>query len=321
MNKGIAVAGTILLDKINEISKYPESGELTQIKGVSKAVGGLVPNVGIDLKVMDKDLPVYAVGLIGRDGDGEYLKSTLKDYGLNVDFLRETDKAYTSFSDVMSITGGQRTFFTYAGACAEFGVDDFDFENLKVDMLHLGYFLLLDKVDNGDGEKVLKKAKEYGIKTSIDLVSENSDRYKQVLPCLKYVDNLIINEVEAGNITGITPTAENLEEICKTLKAQGVIDRVIIHLPDMGVCLSNKGYTVVASLDLPNGYVKGSTGAGDAFCAGALLGIYKGWDDEKILSFASCSAAASLSKPDAVSGMTTEEQVKDLEKIYKRKSL
>ena len=109
------------------------------------------------------------------------------------------------------------------------------------------------------------------------------------------------------------------EDICKALKAQGVIDRVIIHLPDMGVCLSDNGYTVVASLDLPKGYVKGSTGAGDAFCAGALLGIYKGWDDEKILSFASCSAAASLSKPDAVSGMTTEEEVYNLSKIYKRK--
>ena len=319
--KGIAVAGTVLLDKINEISKYPNSGELTKINGVSKAVGGLVPNVGVDLKIMDKDLPVYAVGLIGNDGDGKFIKDTLKGYGLNVDFLVETEKAYTSFSDVMSITGGQRTFFTYAGACAEFGVDEIDFENLKVDMLHLGYFLLLDKIDNGDGIKILEKAKKYGLKTSIDLVSENSDRYKQVLPCLKYVDNLIINEVEAGKMLGIDPSADKIKDICYALKDQGVIDRVIIHMPNKGVCLSKDGYTEVNSLELPNGYIKGSTGAGDAFCAGALLGIYKGWSDKEILSFASCSAAASLSKPDAVSGMMEEKEVKNLEKIYKRKSL
>ena len=92
-------------------------------------------------------------------------------------------------------------------------------------------------------------------------------------------------------------------------------------MPNKGVCLSKDGYTEVNSLELPNGYIKGSTGAGDAFCAGALLGIYKGWSDKEILSFASCSAAASLSKPDAVSGMMEEKEVKNLEKIYKRKSL
>ena len=47
---GIAVAGTILLDKINEISAYPQCGELTKIQNVSFAVGGCVPNVAIDLK-------------------------------------------------------------------------------------------------------------------------------------------------------------------------------------------------------------------------------------------------------------------------------
>ena len=50
MKKGIAVAGSILVDKINLIVAYPKVGELTQIQNISKAVGGCVPNVGIDLK-------------------------------------------------------------------------------------------------------------------------------------------------------------------------------------------------------------------------------------------------------------------------------
>ena len=37
---GIAVAGSVLVDKINEIKAYPQSGELTQIVGLEKAVGG-----------------------------------------------------------------------------------------------------------------------------------------------------------------------------------------------------------------------------------------------------------------------------------------
>ena len=50
VRKGIAVAGSILVDKINEIRAYPQSGELTQIVNLEKSVGGCVPNVALDLK-------------------------------------------------------------------------------------------------------------------------------------------------------------------------------------------------------------------------------------------------------------------------------
>ena len=319
MGKGIAVAGSVLVDKINQITEYPKAGELTQIKGISRAVGGLVPNVGIDLKKIDCKLNVYACGKIGKDEEGEFVKSELSGYGLNVNGLIEHDFEKTSFTDVMSVMGGERTFFTYAGASAVFGADDIDFDKTDVDMLHLGYFLLLDKVDNGDGLKILKKAKEKGIKTSIDLVSENSDRYNLVLPCLKYTDNLIVNEIEAGKLAGIKPEKENIRKIAETLKESGVKERVIIHLPEFGACLSDSGFTVVPSFDLPKGYIKGSTGAGDAFCAGALYGIYNGYSDREILEFASMCAAVSLRVPDAVSAMVDEKHIREICKKMDRK--
>ncbi len=135
---GIAVAGSLLVDKINEIVAFPTEGELTQIRSVSRAGGGLVPNVGIDIRRLDSTVDVYAVGKIGRDADGAFLKSLLADNGLNISGIRESDVP-TSFTDVMSIPGGQRTFFTYAGACADFGADDIDFSSLPVSMIHLGY--------------------------------------------------------------------------------------------------------------------------------------------------------------------------------------
>ena len=70
MKSGIAVAGTILVDSINEISAYPEKGELTKIHSVEKAVGGCVPNVAIDLKRLSPSLPVKAIGKIGDDENG-----------------------------------------------------------------------------------------------------------------------------------------------------------------------------------------------------------------------------------------------------------
>ena len=156
MKNGIAIAGSILVDNINEISAYPQAGELTKIKSVQKSVGGCVSNVAIDLKRICPDLTVKAVGKIGADENGEYVKEVLSKNGVEIENISVGgDK--TSFTEVMSVTGGQRTFFTYAGASAEFGVDDVDFDALGVEMFHLGYFLLLQKMDDGDGDKTLKK--------------------------------------------------------------------------------------------------------------------------------------------------------------------
>ena len=308
---GIAVAGTILVDKLNEIGAYPASGELTKILSVSRAVGGAVPNVGIDIKRVDPSIPVFAVGKIGNDSEGDFLVETLENNGVDASSLVRGDMP-TSFTDVMSIVGGQRTFFTFPGACADFGFDDVNFENLDVKMLHLGYFLLLDKVDGGDGEKILKAAQKRGIKTSIDLVSENSDRYHIVKDCLKYTDNVIINELEAGMIAGIEPCHKNLEKIARALKDMGVSERVIIHMPETGVCLSDNGFFELPSWELPKGFIKGKTGAGDAFCAGALIGIYRGLDEMGILTLAQKTATASLSSADAIGGMVSEAEIDEM---------
>lgn len=319
MKNGIIIAGNILVDKINQIKKFPNSGELTKIYSLSNAVGGCVPNDAIDIKVIEPNIKVYASGKIGADEDGEFVLEELKKFNIDATNIEVSDDEKTSFTFVLSIIGGERTLLTYPGASATFGYSNIDFENCNARMLHLGYFLLLDKVDNGDGLKILKKAKECGIKTSIDLVSENSDRYSLVVPCLPYVDNLIVNEIESGSIVGIKANRSNLKEIAEKLMAMGVKERVIIHMPEKGICLSKYGYTEVNSFDLPKDYIKGATGAGDAFCSGALIGIYKGYSDQEILEFASMCSAVSLRSPDAVSGMMDEKRIREFCKQFKRK--
>lgn len=133
---GIAVAGSVLVDKINEIKAYPQSGELTQIVGLEKAVGGCVPNVALDLKKICPEMNVKAIGKIGNDEEGAYVSEVLSQGGVDVTGFIVDDSAKTSFTEVMSVINGQRTFFTYPGTSADFGIDDIDFENLDVKILH-----------------------------------------------------------------------------------------------------------------------------------------------------------------------------------------
>ena len=98
--KGIAVAGSILVDKINEISAYPQCGELAKIHSVSLAAGGCVPNVAIDLKKISSETDVFALGKIGNDSEGKFLTEILNENGVDVSGILIDETKKTTFTDV-----------------------------------------------------------------------------------------------------------------------------------------------------------------------------------------------------------------------------
>lgn len=318
MKKGIFVAGSIIVDNIATILKYPNNGELTKILSLEKSIGGLVSNVAIDLKRIDENLRICAGGKISNDENGKFVLEVLKKEKIDISNVVVSNEDKTSFSNIASEINGNRTFFNYPGSSSIYSYDDIDFNNLDCEMIHLGYFLLLDKIDNGDGIKILKKCNELGIKTSIDLVSENSDRYSSIKPVLKYVDNLIINEIEASKIADIKLNDFNIREVMEKLKSFGVRDKVIVHKTNASFLFDGDEFVSLPSLDLDKKDIKGTTGAGDAFCAGALYGIYFGYKNKDILDFASKVAAISLTHSDATSGVISKDEILDKYKNAKR---
>lgn len=299
----VVAAGSILVDKINEIGAYPKAGELTQIRALAQVPGGLVPNAGCDIRILDPGIPVSAFGAVGDDDLGRFAVAELARRGLDTAGV-VVKRGATSFTDVMSVAGGERTFFTYPGASADWGYDDFPFDRVQAgDIVLLGYFLLLAKIDAGDGLRILEELKRRGVETAIDLVSENSDRYGLVRAVLPSVDHLIVNETEAARIAGLPATAD-LKAVARALLGLGVQKRVVIHSPATGVSLLKDGtWTEVPSCDLPSGFIKGKTGAGDAFCAGALVGIYRGLSEAEILACGATAAVGALSACGATDGM------------------
>jgi sugar/nucleoside kinase (ribokinase family) len=301
MSNKIIVAGSILVDRIQTIDAYPHAGELVQIRGMNRVAGGLVPNTGRDLKLLDPSLSVLAVGKIGDDADGAFVREELAAGGLELALSVSKTEA-TSFTNVMSVPGGERTFFTYPGASASWGYADFPFDRVNPgDIVLLGYFLLLAQVDAGDGVKILRELKRRGAKTAIDLVTENSDRYALVRACLPYVDNLIVNEIEAARLVGHEGPSCAL---AKELLDLGVNERVVIHEPTKGTSVRKDGTcAVLPSFRLSEGFIKDKTGAGDAYCAGALTGIFRGLSDAEILRRGRLAAAGALSSCGATAGV------------------
>ena len=305
-----------MVDEINILEEYPKEGRLTHIDSVSCSVGGLVPNVGIDIKRLDPTMPVYALGKVGNDDKADYLLNRLFENGIDVSGIKTSSVYGTGFTQVMSVIGGERTFFTYAGANADFGFGDIDFDSINEKLFHLGYFMLLEKVDNGDGEKILKELKKRGIKTSIDFVSSTKNDYRKVLPCLEYVDYLIVNELEAAGLCETDET--DIRTLAERLKQKGVCEGVIIHKEDRACYLGNRYYELNA-LVAPKNLFKGKTGAGDAFCAGCLFEICSDSTPEKILETGIRAAAASVTETSATDGVRTKKEIYELTQNFKRR--
>ena len=130
-------------------------------------------------------------------------------------------------------------------------------------------------------------------------------------PALKYTDYCIINELEAQATTGVELTdalgrliRENLPTALKRMKALGVSTWAVIHSPEGGFGLDEQDrYVAIDSLKLPEGYIKGSVGAGDAFCAGALYAAWKEMTLAEAIELGTAAAACSLSQPGGTEGM------------------
>jgi sugar/nucleoside kinase (ribokinase family) len=162
------------------------------------------------------------------------------------------------------------------------------------------------------------------IRTSIDLVSEDSDRFRQIVPpALKYTDYCIINDWEAEKLAGIPLrvggklVTKNLKKIGQSILACGVRDLVVIHFPEGAYLLSQGGVELLQpSLELPEDYIVGSTGAGDSFCAGILYGLYQGWNHDKTLRFANCAGGMNLSDLTTTGGIKSWQEVLRMEERF-----
>lgn len=325
MRKGIAIAGNILVDYVKLTDTYPAPGMLANISGASRAVGGCVPNTIMDLAKMGLDIPLTALGRIGNDEAGRYVEKQMRDSGVNTAGLVLSQSAATSFSDAFCAADtGERTFFHYRGANAEFSPADLDLDHLSCALLHVGYLLLLDRFDQKDDQygtvmaRFLHDAQARGMMTSIDAVSDGRGRFREtILPALRYCDYAIMNEIEGCAMANLPPRKAdgrlNIENIRQTLHRfmdAGVRQMAVLHSPMAAFSMDkDRHFTLSPSFKLPDGYIKGSVGAGDAFAAGCLAGIVQGMDAQSMLSLGAAAAAANLSAADSVSGMKPYPQL------------
>jgi len=273
---GVLCAGTVLVDVAKVIDAYPALDHLATIEEVSLSTGGPGLNMAVDLRMLGAAFPIGVLGAVGDDEHAAFILAECVRLGIDTTGVRKLAGAVTSFTDGMiERDGGRRTFFHHSGANALFDASGADLGGARI--LHAGapgIHPVMDRATPGGGNgwsALLRRAQAAGLHTNLEMVS--------------------------------------LEAMALSLIEQGVSVLAVVHFPAGCVAAAPGGRTWrQGSVRLPREQVRSTTGAGDAFAAGVILGLHEGWPAERCLRLAVASAAACVRSPNTSDGIKPADQ-------------
>jgi sugar/nucleoside kinase (ribokinase family) len=197
---------------------------------------------------------------------------------------------------------GERPALHTPGATASLTRADVDLDTIATaDVLHVGGPDVLGRFAGEPLRGVLELARSRGVTTTMDVLTPgDAVAWTRLQPLLPYVQYLLPNEEQLGQLTGCA----DLTEAARAVLALGPA-AVLVSRGAQGSALITAG----RRLDYPAfpAQVVDTTGCGDACSAGFITGLLRGWAIEDAAWLA--MAAASL----VVSGLGSDAGIVDLE--------
>ncbi len=322
---GVLCAGTIVVDFGKVIDTYPALDGLAAIEQVSMSTGGGALNMAVDLRLLGASFPVGLLGAVGGDENGAYILDACARLDIDTTGVQQLAGSATAFTDVMvQRVGGRRTFFCHEGSNALYDASAADLGKSGARILHVGVpgvHPLMDAPLPGGGNgwsTVLERAQATGMRTNMELASWEPGRIAELAaPCLPHLDSIVINELEAGALTGVDVSAPDvdgpvdwpaMERMALGLIELGVSTLAVVHFPAGSVAVAADGRLWrQGSVKVAREDVRNATGAGDAFAAGVILGVHEGWSVEACLRLGAASAAACVRSPSTSDGIPRAE--------------
>jgi sugar/nucleoside kinase (ribokinase family) len=285
-NKPIICLGILVADIIGRpLRAVPDPGRLVLVDEMSLHTGGCAINAATALSRLG--LPVEVIGKIGSDSFGDFVLNALAERNIGVRGIMRDREVGTSATMVMVAPDGERRFVHYIGANARLTLDDIDLAMVEAGaILHIAGSLVMPGIDGQPTAELLRHARTAGVTTFLDTVWDDKGRWMDILaPCLPHIDYFVPSLPEGQALTGLDDPAE----VAGALLESGV-KTVGLKMGADG-CLVMSGNGQMIRLPAFQVDVVDATGAGDAFAAGFIAGVWQGWDLEKTARFASAVGA------------------------------
>ena len=284
---GIVVIGAVFVD----IKGYPtgafiptgrNAGEIQQIHG------GVGRNVVED--VANCELRPTFISLVDHSGTGADVVAKLKNHKVNTDYIWATDDGlgtwlavFNEDGDVYASISKRPDLRPIADILDKHGDEIFrDADSIIIEI----------DIDKSVVKRVFALAQKYHVK--VFAVVSNMSIALERRDFLQSIDCFVCNVQEAGILFADDYSAFTPAEMEKTLLSKVKAARI----PSMIVTMGGDG-AVYATCDGQSGFcparnvaVNDTTGAGDAFCAGAAIGLTYGKDLQEACRIGALLAAS-----------------------------
>lgn len=296
----VTVFGSFVVDLMARTPHLPAPAETVKGSFFKQGAGGKGFNQGIAAHKAGGN--VVMVTKLGTDSMGKVALDVMDDVGLSKEHLFYHSEVATGIALIMvDENTSQNEIVIVPGACAT--ITDEDIAKVAHEIKTSKYLLVQLEVNQDANEKVVKMAKEAGVRVII-----NTAPYQPMTDeFLKGAYLVTPNEVEAEEITGIAiEDLESADRAAEVFFSKGV-ENVLITLGSRGVYINSEGHSQIIPAYRVNAV--DTTGAGDAFNGGLLTALSEGKSLPEAARFAQALAAISVQRMGATPSMPTRAEV------------
>jgi sugar/nucleoside kinase (ribokinase family) len=305
-NCEVFCAGNAVADVLaRPVDELAAPGGSQRLEEVALGPGGNGVNTAMALARLGVRVALAAP--VGNDRLGEMLRQTVRAEGVDDSNLFTVKEARTSASVVLIESTGERRLLHFRGASAHFSARHLNWDLVKrARVFHYASAFALPAFDGKPLEETLKRARELGCLTSVNVCWDQRGRWLSILqPALAHTDFIFPNRQEGKQLTGETePSA-----IARRLRSLGV-KTVVVKLGAEGCyvetsdgAFASPGF-VVQPVD--------TTGAGDCFAAAFLAALCAGGNLRDAARFANAAGALATLGMGGGDSAPTRAQVLDL---------
>lgn len=257
MNK-VCVLGSINMDLVIKVNEMPKEGETILSKSFEKIAGGKGANQAVAAKRCGNI--VSMIGKIGRDDNGQILKTLLDEEGIDTSLVFEDKNEPTGMAMITVNNRGNNSITVISGSNMTLNKSEIDKskEVIKNSDILISQFETPEEITL-EAFKIAKENNKITILNPAPAKKIDDE-------LLKYTDIIIPNETEAELLTGVeVNNLETAKIASKELLDKGV-KFVIITLGSKGAAVINKENGQVVPAFKVNAV--DTTAAGDSFIGG-----------------------------------------------------
>lgn len=266
------------------VTRIPDGGRADYIQEIRMTVAGTAGATAADCAILG--LKTLAVTTVGEDEMGDFMVAKLTRFGVDCAMVARDGSVQTSATILPVRPNGERPALHVPGTAATFRIPEGRLDAaLDARIVHVGGTGLLKSFDGAPTVEALRRAKELGRITTFDLIQATPETFELVRPCLPYIDYFVPSIEEASEMAGTADPAE----VARFFKGLGV-KNAILTMGGEGVFVSPEAGE---DFRLPAHAIEvvDTTGCGDSFTAGVIVGLARGWDLRDCCRFASAVAA------------------------------